>query len=229
MYYCVKSSARDAQVATSFGKPVKNLRGFVAQDIAKKDVTNPFITKMANQSNRPVVSPKGIMAAACFSAPTSHREPGATASQTQVAQPEDGENVILAYEALDSREQVLERHYKLKQTGAHKLGKHYTEMAQRSENHNRCKLNLIKTMQKSKFMWNGNLEVNTVAKHKIILSPPCALSIYSALCQPGRKQQEVKREEVSRMKKAGVSGAAVDLCASLMLSVFRKEGCHRFV
>lgn len=89
----------------------------------------------------------------------------------------------------ETNEQKQKRHYVVaKQNGVLKA-KHATEKDQFNKRFSKWKPNLLKLMEKYKFMWDGHLEKISVAKHCITLNPSSAGLVQTASYRVGPRQR----------------------------------------
>lgn len=132
------------------------------------------------------------------------------------------------FKAFQSKKLILGRPPEVKEKDADKVGKHWTKTMKFRKKYNEWRPVFIEMMQKFEFMWDKNLNVFTVVRHRIVLSPQDALWIHSAPYRAGPKYREPRSEEVAQMKKAGVAEHAVTERVSLIVFVPKKNGRPHF-
>lgn len=141
----------------------------------------------------------------------------------------DSVNMTGLYKEAESKEQELERNYPLVKRFATDKEKHGTEEVQIKEKYLQWKPTFLIIMEMYQSMWDEHLEMISVTKHCILLSPADAGSIQTALYRAVPRQRVLRKEEVDQMANAALAESVDTEWASPIVLVLGKESALSLV
>lgn len=100
--------------------------------------------------------------------------------------------------------------------------------AQSNEAYKNISLALMAMMERYQSMWDGHLALFDVVMHRIVLSSTDAPPLHNATYGTGSSQRGLGREEIGKMRKAGVIESAFTEWASLLVISLRNSENLRF-